>query len=121
MAAYPVTIANGNLALWQNPQLLGNGCRPRSYRPRESVDDARALHDVDSLAKTIIEIIRAGRPGDEHGQARIRGRTNQQLFLPDLLLIGADDDDDEQVPQLRVPDSKAHEQCLAPQYSGHDA
>ena len=76
---------------------------------------------VDSLAKTIIEIIRAGRPGDEHGQARIRGRTNQQLFLPDLLLIGADDDDDEQVPQLRVPDSKAHEQCLAPQYSGHDA
>ena len=75
----------------------------------------------DSLARTIIEIIRAGRPGDEHGQARIRGRTNQQLFLPDLLLIGADDDDDEQVPQLRVPDSKAHEQCLAPQYSGHDA
>ena len=43
------------------------------------------------------------------------------VFLPDLLLIGADDDDDEQVPQLRVPDSKAHEQCLAPQYSGHDA
>ena len=89
--------------------------------PGKAIDDARAQHDVDSLAKTIIEIIRAGRPGDEHGQARIRGRTNQQLFLPDLLLIGADDDDDEQVPQLRVPDSKAHEQCLAPQYSGHDA